>query len=140
MSDAFKDISSALSARLDTISPAVPTAWENYPFTPTADTLYLRETCIQGDSDAAAIGVAAMDFTLGIYQVDIFAPLNGGKNVALEQADIVADLFKRATILTYNGVDVVITKVSRGAGAVDANSTYWHLPIFVNFYSYTNAR
>lgn len=138
MSTAYKDISAALSARLNTLASAPPIAWENYVFEPVADTLYLRETLLPGDVTAAAVGSASQDHTIGIYQVDIFSPLNRGKAAGIAQADAVADHFKRGTILTSNGVNVRLQNVSRGTSSRD--ETYWHIPVLIIFEVYTNAR
>lgn len=139
MSTAYNDIGAALTARLNTLSPAPSIASENYPFTPVADTLYVRETLIPGDVTAPAIGSASQDHTIGIYQVDVFSPLNVGKADAVEQADAIADHFKRGTVLTYNGVNVRLQNVSRGTGQAD-DGKYWQIPIQITFEVYTNAR
>lgn len=139
MSTAYKDISAALSNHLNTISPKPAIAWENYPYTPVDDTLYVRETLLPGDVTAAAVGSASQDHTIGIYQVDVFSPLNRGKADAVAQADAIADHFKRGTILTYNGVNVRMQNVSRGTGQMDGGK-YWQIPVLITFEVYTNAR
>lgn len=139
MSTAYKDISGALSTQLNAINPKPSIAWENDTFTPVDDILYVRETLLPGDVTAAAVGSASQDHTIGIYQVDVFSPLNRGKAAAVAQADAIADHFKRGTILTYNGVNVRLQNVSRGTGLMDGGK-YWHIPILITFEVYTNAR
>jgi hypothetical protein len=130
----FADISSALDSHLNDM--ALPTAWENNNFTPTQDQLYVRPTLLPGNTEQSSFN--SSDEHLGIYQVDVIAPANKGKGEALIQADLIADQFKSRQILTYNGVKVYLTAVSRGNGTV---SDGWYiLPITAAYRAYTAPR
>ena len=141
MSTAYRDIS-ALSVNLNVYAAAnsISVAWENKKFNPVTGTKYIRETLLPADTVQAELGTTGMDETLGIYQVDIFAPTDSdlGKSEAINIADGVADQFIRGSSLTYNGVNVRIRNVSRGSGTVDG--AWFIVPIFISFRSYTTAR
>jgi hypothetical protein len=91
-----KAISTALSTHLKVMVNLPPVAWENAKFTP-SNGLYLREnTLFAGD---IPIGLSFNDTIqkVGIYQVTVCAPLNGGKFPALEH--ILITLF---TLFTFS--------------------------------------
>ena len=142
MSTAFQDISAALSANLNIYATAnsVPVAWENVKYLPVTGAKYLRETLIPASTEQVELGAAGIDETLGIYQVDVFTPANSdlGKSEAQILADGVANQFKRGALLTYNGVNVRIRKVSPGGGAIDG--AWYMIPITIEFKSYTQPR
>jgi hypothetical protein len=115
---------------------ALPTAWENKDFTPTQGQLYVRPTLLPGNTEPSSFD--SSDEHLGVYQVDVIAPSNKGKGEALIQADLIADQFKSRQVLTYNGVKVHLTSVSRGNGAL---SDGWYiLPITAAYRAYTAPR
>ena len=142
MSTAFQDISAALSANLNTYAAAnsIPVAWENVKYLPVTGAKYLRETLIPSSTEQVELGAAGIDETLGIYQVDAFTPAHSdlGKSEAQILADGVANQFKRGALLTYNGVNVRIRKVSPGGGAIDG--AWYMIPITIEFKSYTQPR
>lgn len=133
---AFADILSALNTQLATLS--LPTASEGKDYKPTNSTLYVRPTILPADTTQAELGSSGQDENLGIYQVDVFAPIDTGHGVAVTQADAIADAFARGTTLTYNSVNVRIRGVSRGAGRRDG--AWYIVPVFINYFSFTQPR
>lgn len=79
MSTTFRDISAALSGRLNTLTGGTPIAWENSEYTPTMGTMFLRETLLPANTVQGSLGTIGKDEHGGIYQVDIFAPKGSGK-------------------------------------------------------------
>jgi len=142
MSSSFRDMSAALSVNLNVyaVANSVAVAWENHQYSPVTGTKYLRETLLPADTVQVELGSTGIDETLGIYQVDVFAPANStaGKSEAVNLADGVADQFNRGLVLTYNSVNVRIRSVSRGAGTIDG--AWFIVPVFVSFKSYTQPR
>tara|TARA_R110000851_G_scaffold40345_1_gene101792 strand:+ start:908 stop:1315 length:408 start_codon:yes stop_codon:yes gene_type:complete len=133
---AFTDISAALDARTNSLS--LPTAWENVTFTPTTGTLYIRPTLIPAYTEQAGLGLNGLDEHAGIYQIDIIASGSTGKGEATIKADAIADHFKRGLVLTYNGVNVRLSKTSRGVGKRD--EAFFVIPIFITYKVFTQPR
>lgn len=98
----FVDINAALTARLEILAGSPPVAWENEDYTPVLDTLYIRPAHLPGDVSQATLGDTGTDLNIGVYQIDVFAPANQGRNAGLVVADNIANHFKRGTVLTYN--------------------------------------
>ena len=134
----FADIDSALDARLNTLASPPPVAWENKTYEPSMGTLYLRPTSLPGESKQATLGDNGTDENVGVYQVDVFAKLGLGKKAAIVQADLVADHFKRGTLLTYNSRNVRIKSASRKVGAPD--NGWYKIIVEIVYVSFTQAR
>ncbi len=135
MSTHFLDLSAALDARLDAMTGKPPIAWENLKYEPVSGALYIRPTNLQGET----IAVTERDKTIGIYQVDIFAPSGAGKNEGLLMADLVADQFKTGTLMTYNARVVESQKVSRAVITNDDNG-WSHIMIEIEYFTFTARR
>lgn len=137
---AFNDISIALNQRLQAYATAnnKQVAYENMGFTPTTGTLFLRPTVLPVDTIQSGLGTKGQELHDGIFQVDVFAPVDQSKAVALAEADAVANYFARGLVLTYNGVKVRIGTASLGAG--NREETWYQIPISINYHSFTQAR
>lgn len=135
----FHDIDSALDGHLTDMPNLPPVAWENDEYTPALGTLYLRPTVLPGGTVQASLGDSGQDQQVGVYQVDVFAETNTGKFAALQMADLVADWFKRGTVLTYNDRKVRIRTTNRRAGQPTTEG--WYMVIVEIYYIiYTQAR
>jgi len=133
----FYDLSYALDNNLNTMAGLPPVAWQNKGYKPVNGTLYLRPTLIPADSNVATIG-AGTDINQGIYQIDIFSPLDEGKNEAMLMSDAIAEQFKRDKELVYNGRTVTIRSTSQ---RIMPNDDSWaHYMVEVVYYSYTGKR
>ena len=82
------------------------------------------------------MGANGKDETNGVYQVEVIIPLGSGRP---QLVDTIADLFRRGTVLTYNGVNVRIRSVSVGL-ALALDQTWYSVPVSANFFTYTEAR
>tara|TARA_R110000772_G_scaffold9385_1_gene30846 strand:- start:7789 stop:8202 length:414 start_codon:yes stop_codon:yes gene_type:complete len=131
MSVAEKDINTALSVRLKQIQVAgsPPVAWENAPYTPVENTLYLEETFIPNIKNQVGIENSSTDDYEGIYQVLIKDTRGARRFGAQEQAKLVAEHFPRGAEYTQNSVTVKITTVQIAQGLTD-NNTY-NVPVSI---------
>jgi hypothetical protein len=135
----FADIDTALDTQLGALLPLPAIAWENKTYTPALGTLYLRPTSLPGEVVQASLGDNGQDQNVGVYQVDVFAKPNTGKKAAIVQADLVADHFKRGTLLTHNSRSVRIRSVRRKVGT--NNSDGWFMiTIEITYISFTQPR
>ena len=79
------DVRNALEARLDAMSPALATAWENAEYKPVTGTPYQRVHMIPFPTDNPTLGdTQAMDS--GILQVTLCYPELKGSKAALDRA------------------------------------------------------
>lgn len=138
MATHFKDISAALSGRLSTLPELPSVSWQNRDFTPTTGVLFLRETLLPGGTFQSELGLAGRDVTSGVYQVDVFSPIGGGKGAAIDKADAIADHFARSTVLTYNSINVRLLGNSLGVAAFDG--AWWIVPVNIRYQSYLAPR
>lgn len=130
----FNNIQTALDSRLATYVD-LPVAFPNVPYKPQAGMPYLRATFLPAETVQASMGATGKDETNGIYQIDVVVPRGSGRPQAL---DAIADLFKRGTVLTYNGVKLRIRSVSIDSAILD--DEWYFVPISVSFQTYTEAR
>ena len=138
MTTIFADISSALDTRLSSLAGYSPIAWENTPFTPVKNTLYLRPTILPASTIQAALGTNGIDEYVGIYQIDIFAPSGLGRGEAETKADAIADHFKRGTDLSKNGKTIRLGNVSRNTGIKDEDR--FVISISINYMAHITPR
>ena len=134
MSTYFNDIQAALDTQLNTRGELI--AFPNVPFKPTNGTLYLKPKFFPAETLQASLGSNGKDETNGVYQVEVIIPLGSGRP---QLVDTIADLFRRGTVLTYNGVNVRIRSVSVGS-ALALDQTWYSVPVIANFFTYTEAR
>lgn len=124
-------IEAALEERLQAITPAIDTAFENKTFTPVAGTEYQR---INHLTNTPVDHAVTLDVTedRGILQVSLFFPLDKGRVPAKTRAQLIRDQFKPPLTLTKGAVKVEITKTpSIGSGYPEGDrymvpvSIYW---------------
>lgn len=134
----FLDISAALDGRLNTLAGSHEVAWQNRRYAPTIGTLFLRPTLLPAETVGATVSDSGTDEQTGIYQVDVFAPADEGKNDAFAKADAIAEHFKPVTELTYNGRLVRCVSASIETPLNDGD--WYQLPVIIRYLSYTAKR
>ena len=127
-----RDISSALEGRLNTLPSLPSVAWPNVKFTPTNSETYLRVTNLR--SDTSTISQDSTEQHTGIFQVDVFAPYNGGSGVAENLADSIADHFAANRTLIKGVAEVYIRNISVEVGATFADRHV--IPVSINYDAY----
>lgn len=121
----------ALEQRLDAMSPAMATAWENAPFTPTVGTPYQRANLLPATPDNQIQGAAAY-LARGIFQVTLCYPTGVGSADAETRAEAVRAQFKRGTTMTEAGINVIVMATPRTAPALIDGDRYL-IPISVTY-------
>ena len=109
MTSPYKAIKIALDTKLATLGGTTPVAWENIRYEPVIGRMYLRPTLLLGQSSDIDLQVTQVN--RGIYQVDVFFPVNKGQSEMLDKMDAIYNLFK-GQILTVSGTDVHINSIS----------------------------
>ena len=129
------DIRSALNARLASLGLA-NIAWANKAFAdPTAS--WVRPTFLPGQPYGRELGNGAgSERYVGLYQVDCFAPLEGGDGVARDLAAVVLAGFAKGLALSYNGTPVGIARsYTYDGGARDSETPYYRIIVRIEYYA-----
>lgn len=129
-------VRAALEARLNAMSPALATAWENVNYTPVSGTPYQRVALLPAEPENPSIG-ASLYRAQGLFQVTLLYPINAGPAAAWTRAGLVRDQFARGLTLTSGAVTVHIDAtpaIARGEPEADRYSVVvrirWHANIF----------
>jgi hypothetical protein len=107
----FTNIEAALNTRLATLSPSMPIAWPNIHYTPVENTAFIRPTLLPISTDLNTF--SGSEKHIGIYQIDIFVPLEKGISALDTLLDSIQDLFKSNKVITATDV-VWVQAVGRG--------------------------
>ena len=129
-------VRSALQAKLDAMTPALATAWENDDYTPVVGTPYQAAYVMPAEPDNVTLGD---DYyrEQGIFQVSLFYPLQVGTATAEARAELIRTAFKRGVSMTSGAVTVIVDKTPEiPAGRRDGDR--WHIPIKIRWFAGIN--
>lgn len=133
MSDELKNIRIALESKLNSITPAISTAWENVAFTPVAGTAYQACYTLRAEPDNATIGDGYFR-ERGIFQVNLFYPAGAGPAIAEARAALIRSAYARGTTLISGGIKVIIERTPEvGAGRADGDR--WMIPVKIRWFA-----
>jgi hypothetical protein len=113
-------ISNALETKLDALTPALATAWENVEFNPTGGVAYQKIDILFAKPENPSFG-SNFNRQRGYMQVQLRYPLNTGRTAALARAEAVKNWFPRGLSLQDGGVTTIVDEtpeISKG-GVVD---------------------
>lgn len=102
-------IRAALEVRLNSLSPAISTAWENTKFEPVNGTPYQRVNLLYANPDNLVLGCDRRTET-GIMQITLCYPLNLGATQIEDRANALISHFARGTVMTNSGQSVQVTR------------------------------
>ena len=132
----YTNIQAALDTKLNTITGSPSIAWPNTEFTPTHGTLFLEPNILPVPSTLATLN----DYHRygGIYQVNVYVPVEKGTATLNLWLDRVHDLFDKTT-LTSGGDSVLIQNIDKGPVLRDTDNDieYYRGNIDINFITYT---
>lgn len=100
------NVRAALETALNAMSPALSTAWQNVSFTPVAGTAYQRCFLLPANPVNAEMGRRHDE--VGIFQIDLMYPLQGGSSAAETRAELIRTTFYRSATFVSGGVAVVV--------------------------------
>ena len=117
------DIEVALQSKLSTLSCGfeVDIAWPNIAYDPADSVPYLRPTYLP--ARAGRVTLTGGTYHRGIYQIDIFVPLDHGTNVLDVISDDIYTLFRNED-LTENSHIIEVQNINRGL--VKREEAWWH--------------
>jgi hypothetical protein len=128
---ALVEIRTALETKLNALTPALATAWENVPFTPVIGTAFQQVNLMIADTLNPTLGGNHYRVK-GFMQVMLCYPANVGAKVAATRADLLVNHFKRGTSLTSGGVTVIIDKTPSIAPAL-IDGVLYKIPVSIYF-------
>jgi hypothetical protein len=124
-------IRATLEGALNSMTPALSTAWQNVPFTPISGTPYQRATLLFATPDNREVGGNFQE--LGFLQVDLFYPQSVGPKAAESRADLIRSAFKCGA--SFGGVQVTATPEIKPAYN---DGDRFVIPIRVRFNTYVS--
>lgn len=122
-----------LETALAAISPALATAYENMPFTPTVGTPYQRVHVLLADPDPIEMS-GHFHREHGFMQVTLCYPLDAGSGPALTRAELIRSTFYRGKTLSGSGVTLMIERHPEIAPAITEDDRYV-VPVRVRFFA-----
>lgn len=106
----------AVERRLNTLSPSIPTSYENVSFTPPAS-MYLRTQFTIQSPDDPTFGKGYYRERI-TFQVFICEELNKGTSNAQSKAEAIRSLFSKGTVLVEDNYRINILTTPQIAGSV----------------------
>ena len=135
MATYFSDIEAAFTVKMNELADRPAVAWPNVKFEPNGKKPHLRINVIPAETVQASLGSAGKDETNGICQISCFVPAGTGKSTL---PDIIADHFKRGTVLVYNGTRIRLRSPSIGVSVIDG--AFYFVPVSIPYQTFTEAR
>lgn len=126
-------VRAALETALNGMSPALATAWENAPYSPSPGTPWQMVTLLPAEPDNREMNATHIE--RGLMQVNLFYPLNAGPSAAETRAELIRDTFPRGASFTSGSVTTHIERTPEiGPGVVEDD---WFMkPVRVRFYAF----
>ena len=127
------DIASALAARLGAWADAegISVAWENVPFTPPANEMYLAVHDMPVTPRTIDLGLRCRTYS-GVYQINVVAPAGSGRTSVVALADRVAELFPEGQEIEGRGFTCWIDQTPGVFRGITTSVSYI-VPVSLNY-------
>ncbi|BBJ63338.1 DUF4128 domain-containing protein [Enterobacter asburiae] len=127
------DIASALAARLGAWADAegISVAWENVPFTPPANEMYLAVHDMPVTPRTIDLGLRCRTYS-GVYQINVVAPAGSGRTSVVALADRVAELFPEGQEIEGRGFTCWIDQTPGVFRGITTSVSYT-VPVSLNY-------
>jgi len=127
------DIASALAARLGTWADAegISVAWENVPFTPPANEMYLAVHDMPVTPRTIDLGLRCRTYS-GVYQINVVAPAGSGRTSVVSLAGRVVQLFPEGLEIAGSDFTCWITSTPAVFRGIPTAVSYT-IPISLNY-------
>ena len=124
-------VRTALEAKLNAMSPAIATAWQNVGYTPVTGTPYQACFVMPATPSNPTVGDGFYR-EQGIFQISLFYPLLAGAQAVEARAQLIRTTFKRGTAMTSGSVSVLVdTTPEIGQGRADDDR--WHVSVKIRY-------
>lgn len=127
----------ALEQKLNAMTPALQTVWENHPADLTVGTPFQVASLIPGPTQNNTMGnvEATLATEIGIFQVMLHYPVDSGSTDALTRAEAIVDWFKRGLSLSQDGAIIVIDRTP-SVGPAQPSDSWYRVPVSISYYSH----
>jgi hypothetical protein len=129
----FANILNGLNTRLNSLSGLPEVAWPNTKYNPKQNTTWIRPTLLPATSQLYTLKDER--FHQGIYQVDIYVPLEKGTKTLYDLADDVRQHFEAQRSLTSGSDTVFIQEVSMSPATRD--ESWYSLFVSISYQCYS---
>jgi len=123
----FQDIRQAIESRFSTNWIATDVSWDNVPYTPDANTAFVRLMINEVDSFQASIATVPCHRFIGIIHILIMVPVGTGTNTARGYADDAATIFRNAN---FDGIQCRSPRIVR----VGDIGEHYQYSVMLNFW------
>ena len=114
-------VRAALETKLNGITPALATEWENVPYTPVAGTAYQKTFLLTATPSNPTMGDGFYR-EQGIFQITLMYPIQTGSATIAARAELIRTAFKRGTSMISGAVTVKIESTPEiSPGRVDGD-------------------
>lgn len=133
MAGVFSNIESALNTRLSSVPGLPAVQWPNVKYQPKEGMTFVRPTLLPAASELYRVNDGSLH--KGIYQVDVFVPLEKGTRVLNELLDSIEEYFRASRSLTSGTNTVFIQAIGRGLAQRQES---WYVSfVEINYMCYT---
>lgn len=129
-------VRAALETALDSMTPALATAWQNVPFTPVLGVPYQRATLLTAEPYHQEFGAVYQE--LGYLHVDLFYPQSVGAGVVEARAELLRATFKRGATFINGGIATTISATPELASAYNDGDRFVR-PVKIRFHAYISS-
>ncbi len=126
---AFYNLSQALNKRLSLVPNLPPVAWPNVEYESVENTAFVRPTLLPSASTLYTLN--AEHRNPGIYQIDVFVPLEKGSARAYRIVDSIKDHFELQRTLPLDQGNVFIEAIS--LGRLERQDSWLRIYLEVNY-------
>ncbi len=133
------DLQVGLESRLNEISNKPYVQWENdQTYKPTIGTRFWRTTVLPNRTEGASIDPQGAQRHTGIFQVDVFVPLNEGLADCMQDLDQIFDKYPISDTIIVGNTRINITSVGRGRVEREKSWLHGFIEVQYKMYSYVN--
>lgn len=125
-------VRAALETALESITPTMPTAWENSGYKPVVGTPYQTAEIIWSTPDDGELGGTTF-MQAGYLQVILRYPPGQGSAAAITRTEALEDLFTKAATFTKDGIATTIERVARVLTAFTDKDDRYAVPVRIPF-------
>lgn len=128
-------IRAALETRLNGISPAIATAWENVEYTPVIGIPWQRVNLLTNEPVDYAVTSDVVE-QRGLLQVTLYYPRNSGTATVSARAQAIATRFAPVQTLTSGATNVEILSTAHIAAGTTVDD-WFVIPVTIPWRSFT---
>jgi len=138
MSQINSTIKGLLAARLNTLSPVLPVAWENFPLATVQGVPWLMVHQLPATQARITLGPDGWCKYPGIFQVDVLYPIGKGWKDLMATVDAICNLFlQNEGILAEQG-NLKIVVLAAGPGPAMREENWYKVPVSIRYECYSN--